>query len=416
MDAVCRCPRRSRPVIAHTWIGKDFGGLQIYSVPGYGLTGVWWRCSEERRNRVGDTSGRLSRVLPNLASAEASNEGDDTLDNNEASAEIEVLCPDVAVEKSAGTAVISAGDEASFTITVSNIGDGNAYDVVVTDVLPAGITWAIDPAVDGCAITDGTLECTIATLAPGESVEIIVVGTTDAADCGILTNTVTVEAGNEAPADEPQTARRGWMAQEPPDVTANNTATAEMTINCPDVMVEKTAANDVITAGEQASFTITVSNTGEGNAYDVVVTDELPAGFNWVVSGDVAEDCAEDGGNLVCTIPVLGPGESAEIIVSAPSTVATCGVATNAVTVEASNEAEDLAGNNAASAEITINCPTPAPETPDTPGTPIHTLPVTGQGGSDSGSAIGLWVQLAAAMLMIAGAAAYGTGKVRSRR
>ncbi len=360
---------------------------------------------------VGTTDAADCGLLENLASAEASNEAEGDLDNNEADATIEVLCPDLAVEKTAAESPISAGDEASFTITVSNIGEGNAYDVVVTDVLPTGVEWAIDPAVEGCAIADGTLTCEFDTLAPGASVDITVVGTTDAADCGTLLNTVTVEASNETPVDEEPVPQRALVRGEtPPSVTDNNTDSAEIDVLCPDLEIEKTAADTDLMAGDQVSFTITVTNLGEGNAYDVVVTDELPAGLNWRVTGDAAGSCDVAGGNLVCTFATLAPGESVDITVVAPTTTSNCTTLVNTVSVEASNEPEAALDNNEAEAEATVTCPPPGSETP------ISVLPVTGSGAPASGSMIPLWGQVAAAMLMLLAAAAVGTGSIRSRR
>jgi uncharacterized repeat protein (TIGR01451 family) len=110
-----------------------------------------------------------------------------------------------------------------------------------------------------------------ATIPAGESVEITVTGTTDAADCGILPNAAGADASNE-----------------PEDAIGNNDASAEIEVLCPDIVVEKVAADTDLVTGNVVSFTIAVTNTGEGNAYDVVVTDPLPAGFNWDVTGEYA--------------------------------------------------------------------------------------------------------------------------------
>jgi len=48
---------------------------------------------------------------------------------------------DLAVVKSATPRTVSAGDQLAYLITVSNNGPGEATGVVVTDSLPAGVTW-----------------------------------------------------------------------------------------------------------------------------------------------------------------------------------------------------------------------------------------------------------------------------------
>ncbi|MEZ4496769.1 MAG: DUF11 domain-containing protein [Thermomicrobiales bacterium] len=91
----------------------------------------------------------------------------------------------------------------SFTITITNNGPGTAYDVVMTDVLPANIDWdaVTDPA---CSVTNGTLTCEWDEIASGGSEIVNISGTTDPADCGTVENTATVDASNLPVADEEQ--------------------------------------------------------------------------------------------------------------------------------------------------------------------------------------------------------------------
>ena len=95
---------------------------------------------------------------------------------------IEVLCPDLELEKS-GSDPVSAGDDVSFTLMVTNHGEGEAKNVVLTDNLPgrwpqhlghhAG-TVGID-ATD-CGIVADVLTCSIDSLAAGASFSVTVGG------------------------------------------------------------------------------------------------------------------------------------------------------------------------------------------------------------------------------------------------
>ena len=78
--------------------------------------------------------------------------------------EIIVNCPNILVEKT-GSGPVNATEEIFFEITVSNIGDGDAYDFVFNDTLPAiAGTWALtsfdNPPAD-CELTGLALSCTI---------------------------------------------------------------------------------------------------------------------------------------------------------------------------------------------------------------------------------------------------------------
>ena len=121
---------------------------------------------------------------------------------------IAVVQPNISVTKTADQGTINAGDTAAFTIVVTNNGPGTANNVTVNDPLPAGVAWAIDPAVTGCSITSGTLSCTFATLDEGASKTIHISGVTDAQDCGTLSNTATVAADNEG-SDQTDNSRHG---------------------------------------------------------------------------------------------------------------------------------------------------------------------------------------------------------------
>ena len=72
-------------------------------------------------------------------------------------------------------------------------------------------------------------------------------GTTDAADCGVISNTAVATSGNDG----------------------GGTSTATVTVQCPDVEVTKTPDNGIVNAGDPITWTIKVENLGPGNARGV---------------------------------------------------------------------------------------------------------------------------------------------------
>ena len=255
--------------------------------------------------------------------------------------------PDVAVTKVADAASVSAGTAIGFTLTVTNLGPNDAQGVTLTDTLPtnSGLNWSIDGGTGAadCSIAAGVLTCNFGTLASGATRTVHITSPTTAATCGVVNNTGTVSATNEIPG-----------------ATANNSASASVTVSCPDIRVQKTAANSPINAGDVASFTITISNIGTGSATGVTLNDPLPAGVAWAITGGTgAASCVDPivGNTLSCNFGTMAPGASFTVIVSGATDAADCGTLTNTATGAATNEGSDVLGNNSATANIVVNCP-----------------------------------------------------------
>ena len=275
---------------------------------------------------LADTAKVLGDNAAVLGTASASVDITSTLD-----------CPDVTVTKTADQDTINAGETAAFTIVVTNNGPGVAKNVTLSDTLPGDIAWTEDSL--DCSITGNLLSCAFGDLADGASRTVHVTGVTDEADCGVLRNTATVSSTNE-----------------PQDNQGNNSSTATITVNCPDIVVVKTADADTVNAGEDIGYTITVTNNGDGTAKGVTLTDTLPtnAGLNWSIDGGAnAADCSIDKGVLTCDFGDLGTGLSAEVHISSPTTAATCGVVTNAASASTTNDG----GAESGDVTITVNCP-----------------------------------------------------------
>jgi uncharacterized repeat protein (TIGR01451 family) len=91
----------------------------------------------------------------------------------------------------------------------------------------------------------------------------------------------------------------------------------------PNLGITKSATSTQVTEGGAVSYTITVTNTGNGDATGVVVTDNLndaltavSATFDGPGQNDVS--CAVATGNqITCTIGTLGPNQSATVTINA---------------------------------------------------------------------------------------------------
>ncbi len=92
---------------------------------------------------LADGSANAGDVLTNTASLAVDPDGDDPFEPIEAAADVSIVEPELQIAK-IGPDAIDPGDTASYGIFVANTGNPNgagpAYDVAVTDALPAGMT------------------------------------------------------------------------------------------------------------------------------------------------------------------------------------------------------------------------------------------------------------------------------------
>lgn len=103
---------------------------------------------------------------------------------------------DVEVKKTARVTPLTVGGQVVFDIIVVNRGPDTARNVVLTDVLPAGLTWDTGtPGATFCTLAGGTLTCTLGDMAPNTHVQMQLKAT--ATECGLILNTATVTADNE---------------------------------------------------------------------------------------------------------------------------------------------------------------------------------------------------------------------------
>jgi uncharacterized repeat protein (TIGR01451 family) len=222
--------------------------------------------------------------------------------------------PDIHIVKTADATQVNAGDQIGFTLTVYNDGAGNAYGVNVNDVLPAndGLAWQIDSQGSGwgngasqCAIVSGTLSCGPVT---------VPAGTTQAASTFTVHIISATTAATGVDSCEEGTGNVNNMGSVTTTNDGSDQSSAYVCVLAPDIHIVKTADATSVTAGDQIGFTLTVSNSGLGDAYGMKLTDVLPTnpGLDWTIEsqgsgwGTGASQCAIAAGKLACG-PVTVP-------------------------------------------------------------------------------------------------------------
>jgi uncharacterized repeat protein (TIGR01451 family) len=241
-------------------------------------------------------------------------------------------------------ASVTIGSAINKTIEVKNVGTAPASDVVVTDTLSEGLSNA----------SGQPLTFNVGELGPGQSKQITV--PLKAAKRGQASNAVVARASNASEAN-------------------SQCATV---INQPGLDIAKSGTKEQF-LGRQASYEIVVSNTGDIDLQNVVVTDTAPAATKLVA----ASGASVSGNTATWTLTSLKTGgkQTFNVVV----TTMTPGSHCNNVTVKT---AEGLSGS-AQACTLWKGVPAILLETKDDPDpisvgeTTTYTIRVTNQGTAD---------------------------------
>jgi len=234
---------------------------------------------------------------------------------------IKAASADLTISKTDDADPVAAGDVLTYTLTVDNLGPNDATNVVVMDVLPAGVTLL---STTGCAEDpNGIGVCSLGNLAANASTQFTVAVQVDSTlpDGTVLTNNASVSADTNDP-----------------DTTNNDTDEDTVVERVSDLRVIKTDSVDPVTAGTPLTYTITVDNLGPSLADNVVVTDTLPANVTLLST----TGCAEDPTAIpVCSLGSLVAGGSVQYQVTVNVDENFVGVLTNNVSVTSDSIDDD---------------------------------------------------------------------------
>lgn len=198
----------------------------------------------------------------------------------EASCETVVSKPDLAVTKSAPE-VRYIGRDVTFDITVTNRGDAPARDTILTDTLPAGLSFV---SADGGGTSSGsTVTWNLGTLEPGQSRAVKVTARASSAISG-----------------ENQAMARAYCAE--------GQASAPVQVKgIPAVLLEVVDDPDPIEIGSNTTYTIVVTNQGSAVDRNIKIVAEAPA-EQQIVAGEGATRGTISGQTITFEpLPELAP-------------------------------------------------------------------------------------------------------------
>jgi len=316
-----------------TFISATGGGATNAS-----LTNVYWSVASLTNGAVTNLSltvkAPASGIISNSVVA-GSTTGDPTPGNNSFGPFITTVTDqaDLAVTKT-GVTTIPATNQFTYTIAVTNNGPSSAVSVVVTDSLPANLTFI---SATGGGATNASLTnvyWSVASLTNGAVTNLSL--TVKAPATGIISNHVVTGS----PTGDPTPGNNSFG----PFIT---TVTDQA-----DLAITKTGAV-TIPATNQFTYTIAVTNNGPSTAVSVVVTDSLPANLTFIsATGGGATNVSLT--NVFWSVASLTNGAvtNLSLTVKAPAS----GIVSNFVAT-GSSTGDPTPGNNSAGPFITTVTP-----------------------------------------------------------
>jgi uncharacterized repeat protein (TIGR01451 family) len=249
---------------------------------------------------------------------------------------------DLAVTAS-GPSSVTAGTNATYTITVTNNGPNTAQSVVLTDTLPTGSSFvSITPAAgnpDSFSFTQsgGTVTGTVGSMAAGssDSFTLVVSAPSNLGNGANFSDSVSVSSATPDPN------------------TANNSATVSGSISNglgADLSVAATGPA-TSTEGSSVTYTVTVTNNGPSDAANVVLTDNLPGQTKFVSATTSQGTFTQSGGVVTFSLGTVPSGTT----VTATVTVLLLedGSLTDSASVTSSTS-DPNTGNNSSSATTSV--------------------------------------------------------------
>lgn len=318
--------------------------------------------------------------------------GNASQESNSVETVVTGCAPDLSIDKEAvdeaGAPVteVSPGDSFSYVITVTNDGNEDATDVVVTDDLDNTLTidsatYEIGAASGTCDVdaTDNSIRCPqdpdTETLQPGESMVVTVDVTTAPDVCGALMNSAHVD----------------WAEDGSGEGLESDLVTVDVTGCAPDLTIVKTGPSEV-GFGETITYGITVENTGNAPTdAAVIITDSVPAELDNVAAtysfnGGPDQACSVVGNDVSCNVGIMDPGDSVVVTITADAPSDTCPSVTNQAFVGelGSNEVDTDVTGCAADLELHKT----GPATAEVGGLITYTVTVENNGNAATSDAV----------------------------
>jgi len=302
------------------------------------------------------TAGTASGTVISDTAAVSSSTPDPNPNSNDAKANVVVATAtqaDLSVTASASPNPVLAGNNITFTETVTNSGPAAPVTDTFTTSVPANTTfvslgvpagWVCTPPAVGTA-GPVSISCTAVTMAANTSASFpLVVKVNQATAPG---TTISIAPTVSSVTGDP--------------TSANNNASASTVVASPsqaDVSIIKTASPEPVDQSTNLVYTLQVRNNGPATAQGVTVSDPLPAQVSYSSVFTTQGSCSQSAGTVSCNLGSINPGGLVIITINVTAnTFSSATTASNTATVSATT-GDPNSTNNSSTVISTIQSPT----------------------------------------------------------
>jgi uncharacterized repeat protein (TIGR01451 family) len=235
---------------------------------------------------------------------------------------------------------VSSGERITYTITATNVGTVPINNAAITDKVDTDLTSVVP--LDGGTFASGTITWNVGTIALAQTVTV-----SFQADVkiGLITGTEILNTGKLVSPDLP--------------TPANTNTTLHTTLPAPSLSITKTASATSSVPGGSINYTIVVSNTGDGSATNLVVTDNPNETYVASVSA-ISVPGTYDGNIIAWNLPDLSPASSVTVSYTATLKAASTGVFLQGTTNVVNTATVDALETNPISVTKTVTVTTAA--------------------------------------------------------
>ncbi len=239
----------------------------------------------------------------------------------------ERIAADLALTKAVNDPTPNVGEVITYTLGLTNNGPSAGTAIVVSEAIPAGVTFQSATPVTG-TFDPIARTWSVPNLASGASTSLKV--TALVVSPIAQTNNASITSAGEFDQN-----------------LNNNMASATETPQQADLAVSKTVSNATPNVGDQIAYTVSVRDNGPDAATNVSIADLLPAGVTFVAVGTSATQGSYNPVTGLWTVGTLANGAMATLTIQA--LVVSSAVQTNTAAVNHSDQFDPVLPNNTAS-------------------------------------------------------------------